>query len=136
MSIFFPRVARDGFSQLSGYVAPRGSNTRVGAADVNNDTALRHSAVWACVRTRADLLSTFPVDVFRHERLGGKDVQIEVPKPQVLITPDGEHWDYVDWAWASQADLDKTGNVIGSSLPVTRGTCRTGSSSCRPAHVR
>ncbi len=113
MSIFFPRVARDGFSQLSGYVAPRGSNTRVGAADVNNDTALRHSAVWACVRTRADLLSTFPVDVFRHERLGGKDVQIEVPKPQVLITPDGEHWDYVDWAWASQADLDKTGNVIG-----------------------
>jgi phage portal protein BeeE len=56
---------------------------RMGNAGVHvtPDSALRHSAVWACLRLRADLVSTMPVDVFR--RVNG--VQVEVPKPPVLI---------------------------------------------------
>ena len=111
MSFFVrrPYSERAGESLLQGYVAPRGANTAGGSVHVSADTAMRHSAIWACVRTRADLISTFPVDVYR--KVG--DVRVEMPKPEVLIDTGGEHWDYPDWMWASQSDLDKAGNAIG-----------------------
>lgn len=56
---------------------------RTGKVHVTGDTALRHSAVWACLRLRADLVSTMPVDVYR--RVNG--IQVEVAKPPVLVTP-------------------------------------------------
>ncbi|MFW6034067.1 MAG: phage portal protein [bacterium] len=81
---------------------------------VTNDTAMRHSAVWACLRLRADLISTFPVDVYRRvPGLGLVNDQIEVAKPPVLVTPGGEQWDYQDWMYASNVDLDRAGNTVG-----------------------
>jgi HK97 family phage portal protein len=84
-----------------------------GAVEVNQDTALRQSAVWACVRLRADHISTLPVDVFRdHDGLA-----LEVKKkPQIFVTPGGDQWPWHDWAWASQSDLDRTGNAVGLIL--------------------
>lgn len=82
---------------------------RTNGAVVTNDTALRHSAVWACLTLRADLVSTMPVDVFR--RVQG--VQVQVPTPPVLITPGGEQVGIQEWLWASQFDLDRGGNVFG-----------------------
>lgn len=70
---------------------------------------MRNSAVWACLRLRADLISTFPVDVYRN--FGGD--RVEMPKPPVLVTPGGERWDYQDWMYASQVDLDRGGNIVG-----------------------
>lgn len=70
---------------------------------------LAHSAVWACVSLRAGLISTMPVDTFR--RVGG--VQVEVPKPPVLIEPGGNRVDIVEWLYSTQADLDMTGNTFG-----------------------
>jgi HK97 family phage portal protein len=86
----------------------RGSNGR-GLVAVTPDTALRHSAVWACLRIRADLVSTFPVDVFR--KFGAIDV--EMAKPPVLVDPGGRFWPYMHWMWASQFEVDRTGNTIG-----------------------
>jgi HK97 family phage portal protein len=76
---------------------------------VTPDTALRNSAVWACLRLRADLISTFPVDVYRKVGKG----KVEVPKPRVLIAPGGDQWDYQDWMYATQFDLDRAGNDCG-----------------------
>lgn len=76
---------------------------------VSRDQALRHSAVWACLRLRADLVSTMPVDIFR--RVGG--VQVEVPKPPVFVTPGGKRCRWIEWSYATQWDLDSTGNTIG-----------------------
>ncbi|MGW4426423.1 phage portal protein [Streptosporangium sp. NPDC004631] len=76
---------------------------------MTNETALRHSAVWACLRLRANLLSTMPVDLYR--RVDG--VQIEVTKPPVLVTPGGERVDMQEWLYSSQFDLDRAGNVFG-----------------------
>ena len=71
---------------------------------------MRQSAVWACVRLRADHLSTLPVDIFRDH----DNIAVEVPKkPQVFITPGGDEWPWHDWVWASQSDLDRTGNAVG-----------------------
>ena len=80
-----------------------------GSVHVNNDTALRHSAVWACLRLRADLVSTMPVDVYR--RVQG--IQVEVPKPPVLVTPGGSAVGLPEWLYSSQFDLDRAGNCFG-----------------------
>lgn len=83
--------------------------TSVGSVLVTNETALRHSAVWACLRLRANLISTMPVDLFR--RVGG--VQVEVPKPPVLVNPGGERVGIAEWLYSTQFDLDRAGNCFG-----------------------
>jgi HK97 family phage portal protein len=80
-----------------------------GGVTVTNDTALRHSAVWACLRLRADLVSTMPVDVYRRVN----DVQVEVPKPPVLVNPGGEQVGVKEWLYSTQVDLDRAGNAFG-----------------------
>lgn len=82
---------------------------RTSGGTVTADRALRHSAVWACLRLRADLVSTMPVDVFR--RIDG--VQVEAPKPPVFITPGGDEVDWCEWSYSSQVDLDGQGNTAG-----------------------
>jgi HK97 family phage portal protein len=85
------------------------------SAYVSADTALRVSAVWACLRLRANLISTMPLDAYR--RVG--DVQVEVVKPSVLVNPDGrtiagvEVEGMKDWLHATQFDLDRCGNCFG-----------------------
>jgi HK97 family phage portal protein len=76
---------------------------------VTDETALRHSAVWACLRLRANLVSTMPVDVYR--RVG--EMKVEVPKPPVLINPGGERVGMMEWLYSTQFDLDRAGNAFG-----------------------
>lgn len=85
------------------------SSTMAGTVSVNSDTAMRHSAVWACLRLRADLVSTMPVDVYR--RVG--DIQIEMTKPPVLVNPGGTRVDICEWMYSTQVDLDRSGNTFG-----------------------
>lgn len=76
---------------------------------VTNESAMRHSAVWACLRLRADLVSSFPVDVYR--RVNG--IQVEVAKPPVLVTPGGAQVRIREWLYSTQVDLDRAGNAFG-----------------------
>jgi HK97 family phage portal protein len=87
----------------------RGGRGSSNADAINEDTAMRHSAVWACVRLRADLMSSFPVDVYRDF----EGIPMEVAKPPIFVTPDGDEWPWQDWTWASQSDLDRCGNTVG-----------------------
>ena len=80
-----------------------------GRVHVTNDSALRHSAVWACLRLRADLVSSFPIDVYR--RVQG--LQVEVPKPPVLVTPGGSEVGIKEWMYSTEFDLDRAGNCFG-----------------------
>jgi HK97 family phage portal protein len=87
----------------------RRPTTRKGAVAVTNETALRHSAVWAALRLRANLISTMPVDLYR--RIDG--AQVEVPKPPVLVNPGGDSVDIQEWLYSTQFDLDRAGNAVG-----------------------
>lgn len=89
--------------------AAREGRTGSGAVHVTNESALRHSAVWACLRLRADLVSSMPVDVYR--RVSG--VQVEVPKPPVLVSPGGARLGIREWMYSTQVDLDRAGNAFG-----------------------
>lgn len=82
---------------------------RIGSVDVSEDTALRNSAVWACIRLRADHMSTLPVDTYRDY----DGIAVEVTKKPIFEIPGGPDWPWHDWVWASQSDLDRTGNAVG-----------------------
>lgn len=100
---------RDAAGQSADQLVPPRPGTGGGAAVVTNETALRHSAVWACLRLRANLISTMPVDLYR--KVDG--IQVEVPKPAVLITPGGDEVEMPEWMYSSQFDLDRSGNSVG-----------------------
>ena len=90
-------------------VIPARTASVAGNVVVSTDTAMRHSAVWACLRLRADLESTMPVDVFR--RVG--DIQVEMKKPPILVDPGGSRVDICEWLYSSRVDLDRGGNDFG-----------------------
>lgn len=93
-------------------VIPHRMNTQLAPGHmINDDSALRHSAVWACLRLRANLISTFPIEVFRRAELGLPHVRI--PTPQVILQPGGSEIDYMEWMYSTQFDLDRAGNSIG-----------------------
>jgi HK97 family phage portal protein len=108
-----PRNRRDFQGLLpDGSIPPRsGQLNRRGAVLVDAERALRHSAVWACVRLRADLVSTFPVKQMRDTNID--NVAVQMPLSPILVEPGGAEWDYLDWMWASNSDLDRSGNTIG-----------------------
>lgn len=105
----FRRQQRNGLIiPAEAYVQQR-PMSRPGIPMVSNDTAMRQSAVWACLRLRANLLSTMPVDVYR--RVQGH--QVELPKPPILVNPGGERVDLQRWLYSTQVDLDRSGNTFG-----------------------
>lgn len=91
-------------------IPQRASYARQGLVPVTNDTSLRHSAVWACLRLRANLVSTMPVDAYRN--VDGN--RVEIAKPPVLVNPGGEYCDIQEWLYSSQVDLDRAGNAFGT----------------------
>ncbi|MEV6124880.1 phage portal protein [Streptomyces sp. NPDC052077] len=105
MSLFRPSRAHQAADQTIPPRPPQGA----GSAVVTKETALRHSAVWACLRLRANLVSTMPVDLYR--KVDG--IQVEVPKPPVLVTPGGDNVEMPEWLYSSQFDLDRCGNCFG-----------------------
>jgi len=87
----------------------RARERRSGRVHVTQDTALRNAAVWACLRLRADLMSTFPIDVYRYVQ----GIQVEVAKPPVLVSPGGAEMGIKEWVYSTQFDLDRAGNCFG-----------------------
>lgn len=111
MSLLFrssKRASKVSGPVYDGEIPPR-SGVSGRPVSVTGDQALRHSAVWACLRLRANLISTLPLDVYR--TVNGQ--RVELPKPPVLRAPGGEEMPYVDWMYATQFDLDRAGNAFG-----------------------
>lgn len=105
MSLFFNR----GQSATELVNERTGRRTNGIKSTVSRDKALRNSAVWGCLRLRADLISSMPIDIFR--RYNG--VQIEQAKPPVFVKPGGKQWRWDEFVYATQWDLDSVGNTVG-----------------------
>lgn len=118
VALLFGRQRRELTGDYSGLTAAdliptRSAAPSPGLAPVTNERAMRHSAVWASLRLRADMVSTLPVDVFRRVTVGGQTIQVEMPKPPILVDPGGERVDWCEWAYSTQIDLDRAGNTVG-----------------------
>lgn len=79
---------------------------------ITADTAMRSSAVWACLRMRADMVSTTPLDVYR--KING--IQVEAAPTPFLLDPAAQGWGIEDWLYSGQVELDRNGNNIGLIL--------------------
>lgn len=90
------------------YIPIRSTSTP-GLVNVTADSAMRVSAVWACLRLRADLISTMPLNVYR--QVG--DIAVQVPTPPVLVEPGGQRVCIDEWMYSTQIDLDRVGNTFG-----------------------
>jgi len=92
--------------------ARRGLGSRKGSVAVTQESALRHSAVWACLRLRANLESSLPVDAFRKVGTGASALQVEVVKPPLLVEP-APGVSIREHLYSSRIDLDRYGNSVG-----------------------
>lgn len=103
MSLVRPKRSAD----LAAFVPPNSAQGSI-LAGSTAQISLRSGAVWACLRLRADLISTLPVDVYR-ETQGRK---VEMAKPPIMLAPAaGMLWH--EWLYATQMDLDRYGNAFG-----------------------
>lgn len=102
MSLLFKRA-----ESASSLIPARTAATS--AAVPTRDSSRTSSVKWACLRLRADLVSTTPLDVFRKRPSGP---MTGVVTPPVLDSPDGRI-DITEWLYSSQTDLDDIGNTFG-----------------------
>jgi HK97 family phage portal protein len=80
---------------------------------VTADSAMRHDAVWACVRLIAGTMSTFPLDVFAVR--DGDRVEV---RSGLLENPSG-YVDGVDWVYQIMESLLLRGNAYGIVTAVS-----------------
>ena len=91
-----------------GDLIPRRSPRALGSI-ITEQTAMEHSAVWAAIRLRADLLSTMPIDAYRYAYITDDEkIQIEAPLSPFMSAPA-----FMEWLYSSQVELDRSGNSIG-----------------------
>src|SRR6266540_4929317 len=76
---------------------------------VTEDSAMRLSAVWACVDLLASTISSLPIDCYRY---GDRN---PVPLPRILEEPSAI-FDREDWLYAGMASLLLTGNCWGDRV--------------------
>lgn len=112
MSVLFRRQVR-GLGDTSSELIP----SRIGASGsvtVSPNAAMKHSAVWACIRVRAGLVASLPVDVYQYAGA----IRVPVTTPGVLVKPGGlllggSPVGIEEWLYATQVDLDRYGNAFG-----------------------
>lgn len=106
MSFLFQRGLGDTPNQL---IPARLNRTGVGSVAVTNTSARTHSAVWACLKLRSDLISTMPMNVYR--TVDG--FQVAAESTPFLEDPAGDGYGIEDWMASTQWDLDSLGNCFG-----------------------
>jgi HK97 family phage portal protein len=89
-----------------GAMVGRATANRANAKPVNTpQDAMGISAVWAAVRLRSDLISTFPIETYR---------TIDNMRVDVGATPFINSPGFMEFLASSQRELDTTGNSIGT----------------------
>ena len=87
---------------------------------VSPESAMRLSAVFACVRVRSESFATCPPVVFQRLPNGGKRRAPEHPVSKIFLTPNiWQTW--IDFCEMMQAHLDLRGNAFAQILPGPNG---------------
>ena len=91
-------------------LVPRRFMSGTGAAPVSSDEAMKNSAVWAAIRMRADLVSTLPWRVYRNLLLPDENLPYQL---DASPSPVMRGVDFLHFLYASQVELDRSGNSVG-----------------------
>lgn len=112
-----PPVERDGltYEQLAAYVREIRGQTSPAGVYVDEDSAMRHDAVWSCITRKAEDVSMFPVDVIRYV---GDTRQEVTPTPQIIAAPSAVV-PAMDWRYQMIVAWLSAGNVWGNVTATT-----------------
>lgn len=102
------------------YYSRPGWDSAAGMA-VTPETAMKLSAVFACVRVRSESLATCPLVVYKRLPGGGKVRAPEHPLYQVLHNSPNQWQTSIEFVEMMQAHLDLRGNAFALIVPGPRG---------------
>jgi HK97 family phage portal protein len=88
---------------------------------VTPETAMKLSAVFACVRVRSESLATCPLVVYKRLPNGGKTRAPEHPLYHVLHNSPNQWQTSIEFVEMMQAHLDLRGNAFARIVPGPRG---------------
>jgi HK97 family phage portal protein len=88
---------------------------------VTPESAMKLSAVFACVRVRSETLATCPLIIYKRLPNGGKVRAPEHPLYHVLHNSPNQWQTSVEYIEMTQAHLDLRGNAFSRILPGPRG---------------
>jgi HK97 family phage portal protein len=80
------------------------------APTVTQEGALRNSVWWAGLNMRANIVSTFPVDVVRDT---GDGITQSVKNPGPMVSTPWINTDITEFLYSTQMDKDRYGNAVG-----------------------
>lgn len=89
----------------------RGGNETQAGITVNTTKALTHSAVWACVRLRAESLASLPLKLYRRQNDGGKVEERNGGLWRLLHDKPNANMNSFEFRCFMQACLDLWGNA-------------------------
>ena len=112
MSLFRPERRADHPTSDLGELYDRRRTPSLAGVPVDPDSALRMSAVWACVDLIATNTSVLPLDEYRSRPDGTRE---ELPTPPLFDSPDGE-LGLTGWLYQVVESLLKRGNAYGLIL--------------------
>lgn len=97
-------------ASLGALLGDRSRVSRSTGTVVTQETALRNSVWWAGLNMRANIVSTFPVDVVRDN---GEGISQAVKNPGPLVSTPWINTDITEFLYSTQMDKDRYGNAIG-----------------------
>jgi HK97 family phage portal protein len=90
-------------------IPPRPEGRRTLSVNVTTQKAMSIGVVWDCVRLRADIVSTLPLQQFRDV---GKNA-MPMPLGKFFTNPGGDKISLEEWLYSGQVALDLRGNNFG-----------------------
>jgi HK97 family phage portal protein len=115
MSLLFAKAEKRGVMIPPDVLARMGYTTGSGGVFVDEDSAMRHDAVWACVTRISQDVSMMPVDVVRYVNGTRQDV---TPVPQIVAAP-SVNTSAMDWRYQLVASWLTNGNAWGMVTQTT-----------------
>ena len=87
---------------------PRAAGTS--SPSITQTTALRNSVWWACLHLRANVFSSFPLDVIKP---GSNGLSYPVKNPGIMVTEPYPGMDITEFQYSTEMDLGRYGNSVG-----------------------
>lgn len=98
-----------------------GGEETLSGVTVNQESALKASAVWACVKVRAEALSSLPLILYEDLGGGRKDRARKEPLYSLFSSEPNDEQDILQFLEFGQASIDLWGNFFAFNVTDGRG---------------